>query len=188
MQVSKLFSNYEIVNWVLLLFIPHVNVEHFGKYTSFSNSKAEKNKLSFKSYISTKTKLLKLVLLKFVFRYLISIHVWSNIEKQRLSVDLKSVNLTDQSPNIHLLWEFYLNTKRCKTICIILGTDIRIYWKHHLSMTMYGSVSRGPPSILTIILEKICSIYYYNLFLFPYGNIRMLNLVSGFLFTLMNQC
>lgn len=89
MQESKLFSNPQMVNWVLLLFIFHVNMEHFGKYTSFNDSKAEKNKVPFKSNMSTKIKLLKLVLLKFMFRHLVSIHEQSNTEKQRLSVDLK---------------------------------------------------------------------------------------------------
>lgn len=45
-------------------------MEHFGKYASLSNSKDDKNKSLFKSNRSTKTKLLKLTILKFMFRHL----------------------------------------------------------------------------------------------------------------------
>jgi len=52
--------------------------------------------------MSTKTHILKLVLLKFIFRHLVNIHGWSNIEKQRLTADLKvkvQIELTKAKPS-----------------------------------------------------------------------------------------
>lgn len=76
--------NWEL-NWVLLLFVFHVNMEHFGKYTSFNDTQAEKNKLPLKSVMSTKINLLKLVLFKLTLRHL-GIHGWSNT---KMKCDLK---------------------------------------------------------------------------------------------------
>lgn len=47
---------------------------HLGKYTSFNDTQAEKNKSPFKSNMSAKINLLKLVLYKLTLRHLASIH------------------------------------------------------------------------------------------------------------------